>query len=130
MLLPSPRLPTRQLWCPLQDDVAGCFDYYAGLAEQLDGRQYEAVDVGSDDFKCALRREPLGVVGLITPWNYPRECCRAKESTSGKQRAVTASALAAHSPGSHSSKRSELAPCSWAGRRQPGQGGCGAAGRV
>ncbi|KAI7837126.1 hypothetical protein COHA_009045 [Chlorella ohadii] len=53
------------------DDVAGCFDYYAGLAEQLDGRQYEGVDLGSDDFRCALRREPLGVVALITPWNYP-----------------------------------------------------------
>lgn len=34
----------------------------AGLAEQLDGRQYEGVDLGSDDFRCALRREPLGVV--------------------------------------------------------------------
>lgn len=40
----------------------------AGLAEALDGRQGEAVDLGSDDFRCALRREPLGVVGLITPW--------------------------------------------------------------
>ncbi|PRW59376.1 betaine aldehyde dehydrogenase isoform A [Chlorella sorokiniana] len=53
------------------DDVAGCFEYYGGLAEQLDGRQYEAVDLGSDDFNCRLRREPLGVVALITPWNYP-----------------------------------------------------------
>lgn len=33
-----------------------------GLAEQLDGRQGEAVDLGSEDFRCALRREPLGVV--------------------------------------------------------------------
>lgn len=53
------------------DDVAGCFEYYAGLAEALDGRQGEAVDLGSDDFSCQLRREPLGVVALITPWNYP-----------------------------------------------------------
>jgi hypothetical protein len=55
------------------DDVAGCFEYYAGLAEALDGRQGEGVDLGSDDFACRLRREPLGVVALITPWNYPRE---------------------------------------------------------
>ena len=55
------------------DDVAGCFEYYAGLAEGLDGRQGEAVDLGSDDFECRLRREALGVVALITPWNYPSE---------------------------------------------------------
>lgn len=53
--------------------MAGCFEYYAGLAEALDGRQGEAVDLGSDDFSCRLRREPLGVVALITPWNYPCE---------------------------------------------------------
>jgi len=54
---------------PPQDDVAGCFDYYAGLAEQLDGRQYSPIDVGMDEFRVAVRREPLGVVALITPWN-------------------------------------------------------------
>lgn len=52
-----------------QDDVAGCFDYYAGLAEKLDDRQYSPIDVGMDEFKVAVRREPLGVVALITPWN-------------------------------------------------------------
>jgi betaine-aldehyde dehydrogenase len=55
----------------LQDDVAGCFDYYADLAEKLDARQYSAIDVGMDEFSVKVRREPLGVVGLITPWNYP-----------------------------------------------------------
>lgn len=40
----------------------------ADLAEALDGRQGEAVALPSEDFSCALRREPLGVVGLITPW--------------------------------------------------------------
>ena len=51
--------------------MATCFEYYADLAEKLDARQYEPVDLGMDGFECALRREPLGVVGLITPWNYP-----------------------------------------------------------
>lgn len=37
-----------------QDDVAGCFDYYAGLAEKLDGRQNSALDVGSEDFQVKV----------------------------------------------------------------------------
>lgn len=125
--------------------MAGCFDYYAGLAEELDAKKERTLDVGSTDFsvkvcddcllccgkiahvsfksmqklhvlrsqpcragktgcmlyctlanhvlhmgepppvKCAhftvfvlvqwecvqVRKEPLGVVALITPWNYP-----------------------------------------------------------
>jgi hypothetical protein len=61
--------PLPPLVCCCQDDVAGCFDYYAGLAEQLDSRQYSPIDVGMDEFRVAVRREPLGVVALITPWN-------------------------------------------------------------
>lgn len=66
----SPPTP-RPLLSPLthQDDVAGCFDYYAGLAEELDGRQDAPIDVGMEEFRVAVRREPLGVVALITPWN-------------------------------------------------------------
>eukprot|EP00882_Tetradesmus_deserticola_P018780 GHRQ01020168.1.p1 GENE.GHRQ01020168.1~~GHRQ01020168.1.p1 ORF type:complete len:184 (-),score=44.05 GHRQ01020168.1:481-1032(-) len=66
-LLPAPAAPVSFL----QDDVAGCFDYYADLAEKLDARQYSAIDVGMEEFSVKVRREPLGVVGLITPWNYP-----------------------------------------------------------
>lgn len=45
------------------------FDYYAGLAAKLD--TYEEVDVGMDEFQTRVVQEPLGVVALITPWNYP-----------------------------------------------------------
>ncbi len=55
----------------LQDDVAGCLEYYAGLAEKLDARQDSPIDVGMEEFAVRVRREPLGVVALITPWNYP-----------------------------------------------------------
>lgn len=57
--------------CLQQDDVAACFEYYAELAEKLDKRQGEALQLPMEEFKGAIRREPLGVVGLITPWNYP-----------------------------------------------------------
>ena len=29
------------------------------------------VDLGMDEFKGYVVKEPLGVVALITPWNYP-----------------------------------------------------------
>nr|KAJ0209955.1 hypothetical protein LSAT_V11C400186700 [Lactuca sativa] len=53
------------------DDVAGCFEYNADLAEALDAKQNAPIDLPMDTFKCHVIREPIGVVGLITPWNYP-----------------------------------------------------------
>ena len=54
---------------PGQDDVAATFEYYADLAEQLDKRQNERLDVGEEDFTTTIRREPMGVVALISmPW--------------------------------------------------------------
>ena len=53
------------------EDCAGCFDYYADLAEALDGRQGAAIDVGDDRFRSTVRYQPAGVVGLIVPWNFP-----------------------------------------------------------
>ncbi|KAL7596225.1 hypothetical protein Lser_V15G28666 [Lactuca serriola] len=49
------------------DDVAGCFDYNADLAEELDRKQNASVSLPMDTFKCHLIREPIGVVALITP---------------------------------------------------------------
>ncbi|KAJ7945920.1 Betaine aldehyde dehydrogenase [Quillaja saponaria] len=53
------------------DDVAGCFDYYADLAEGLDAKQKAPVSLPMENFKSYVLKEPLGVVALITPWNYP-----------------------------------------------------------
>ncbi|CAI9787274.1 unnamed protein product [Fraxinus pennsylvanica] len=53
------------------DDVAGCFEYHAELAEALDSKQKTPISLPMETFKCHVLREPLGVIGLITPWNYP-----------------------------------------------------------
>jgi acyl-CoA reductase-like NAD-dependent aldehyde dehydrogenase len=46
--------------------VIECFRYYAGAPERLLGRTIPVA--GGVDMTF---REPLGVVGLITPWNFP-----------------------------------------------------------
>ena len=46
--------------------VAECFRYYAGAPERLLGKTIPVA--GGVDMTF---REPLGVVGLITPWNFP-----------------------------------------------------------
>nr|ABI95806.1 betaine aldehyde dehydrogenase protein [Kalidium foliatum] len=53
------------------DDVAGCFEYYAEQAEALDAKQKAPISLPMDTFKCHVLRQPIGVVGLISPWNYP-----------------------------------------------------------
>lgn len=51
-------------------DAAGCFDYYASLAEGLDGEE-EAIALADDRFAAKVVREPVGVAVAIIPWNYP-----------------------------------------------------------
>nr|AEK98521.1 betaine aldehyde dehydrogenase [Sesuvium portulacastrum] len=53
------------------DDVAACFEYYADQAEALDAKQTSPISLPMDTFKCHVLRQPIGVVALITPWNYP-----------------------------------------------------------
>jgi betaine-aldehyde dehydrogenase len=50
------------------DDVAACFRYYAGTAATEAGR---VIDTGRPDAISRIVHEPVGVCGLITPWNYP-----------------------------------------------------------
>ncbi|WP_328394340.1 aldehyde dehydrogenase family protein [Nocardia sp. NBC_00416] len=49
-------------------DIAHCFRYFGKLAAEDPGR---VVDAGSPDIDSRIVYEPLGVCGLITPWNYP-----------------------------------------------------------
>ena len=53
------------------DDAAATFDYYAGLADQLDANQGRAVDLGQEGIAGATYAEPLGPVALIVAWNFP-----------------------------------------------------------
>jgi len=45
----------------------GCLRYYAGYADKICGKTIPA-DYG---FFAMTRREPIGVVGQIIPWNFP-----------------------------------------------------------
>ena len=50
------------------DDVVGVFRHYGNVAAQDAGR---VVDTGRADVVSRVVHEPVGVCGLITPWNYP-----------------------------------------------------------
>ncbi|WP_028631699.1 aldehyde dehydrogenase family protein [Pseudomonas parafulva] len=52
------------------DDAIATFEYYAELAQQLPARQQD-VPLAAAGFTSRTRLEPVGVVGLIVPWNFP-----------------------------------------------------------
>jgi betaine-aldehyde dehydrogenase len=49
---------------PMVDQIR----FFAGAARQLEGRATAEYMQG---FTSSIRREPIGVVGSVTPWNYP-----------------------------------------------------------
>src|ERR1041385_1606042 len=49
------------------NDTASCLEYYGGLATKIHG---ETLPVPDNALNLTLR-EPVGVAGLIVPWNYP-----------------------------------------------------------
>ena len=53
------------------DDAAGCFSMYASLARELDEGDERTVAVPDERFRSVVRSVPVGVAGLIVPWNYP-----------------------------------------------------------
>ena len=52
-------------------DAAGCFEFYAELAEEFDSTSSQEIVLPDARFTARAVREPLGVVGAIVPWNYP-----------------------------------------------------------
>ena len=50
------------------DDIAACFRYFGKIADQHPGR---LVDAGDPTVLSRVVREPVGVCGMITPWNFP-----------------------------------------------------------
>ncbi|GAE26864.1 betaine aldehyde dehydrogenase [Halalkalibacter wakoensis JCM 9140] len=50
------------------DDIAGVFRYYAELADKDGG---ELIESPIPNTVSKVVREPVGVCGQITPWNYP-----------------------------------------------------------
>lgn len=60
----KPIAPTRSFDVP---QAAALFSYYGGLVGELDG----AARAGIGPSMAYTRREPLGVVGAITPFNFP-----------------------------------------------------------
>ncbi len=52
-------------------DAAYCFNLYATYAEELDENQGTPIDVPDARFRTTIKYMPVGVSGLIVPWNYP-----------------------------------------------------------
>ena len=63
--------PLREANADIGDAIAAC-DHFASLAEKLDSQQNEVIENGTNgDFTTTIVHEPVGVIGAITPWNYP-----------------------------------------------------------
>lgn len=50
------------------DDIIACFTHFAKLADADAGRK---VDAGDPTVRSQVVYEPVGVCGMITPWNFP-----------------------------------------------------------
>ena len=55
--------------------TAGIFRFYAGLVQTIAG---SVLPVSLEGFHAYSRREPVGVVGAIVPWNFPLLMCGYK----------------------------------------------------
>jgi betaine-aldehyde dehydrogenase len=68
------QLESRNAGKPIRDaigEVQGavdCLRYFAGIGRRIEGIGMSSYSPGTSSF---VRREPIGVVGIITPWNFP-----------------------------------------------------------
>lgn len=53
------------------DDVVGAIDTFRFMAGALRAPTSQAAGTYARDHLSVILREPLGVVGVVTPWNYP-----------------------------------------------------------
>ncbi len=60
-------------------DVVRLWRYYAKLARELDAEQEKTLPISDTDVGTRIRKEPVGVVEAITPWNYPLLMATQKE---------------------------------------------------
>lgn len=53
-------------------DAAACFEYYADeILRVMKEEDNRVIDVGNPSVECRIQYHPVGVCGLIIPWNYP-----------------------------------------------------------
>jgi acyl-CoA reductase-like NAD-dependent aldehyde dehydrogenase len=60
--------------------VAEYYRYYAGLADKIEGAH---LPIDKPDMEVWLRREPVGVVAAIVPWNSA--ACSSRRSRSARR---------------------------------------------
>ncbi|QDP00070.1 aldehyde dehydrogenase family protein [Thalassotalea sp. PS06] len=53
------------------EDTAGCFEFYAELAEKMDEQEEQVIELPEPRFSSKAIKEPVGVAGAIIPWNFP-----------------------------------------------------------
>lgn len=54
----------------IEEDMSSGVNHFEWMAEAID-KVYDEITPPHESYFALLRREPLGVVGCIVPWNYP-----------------------------------------------------------